>query len=131
MLEGYEALEAEIEKLAVMSVGRGCFFAALAIWCAMIGLIYDPVLSLKSGGILTLLVAAVLLLKALGVTRRSYKKTEIWILLGRHTDLLPQHAQRLITTILRDTYLRYALYAGAMGILFLALSAFFGIGRAG
>lgn len=126
MLEGYEALEAEIHKLAVMSVGRGCFFAALAIWCAMIGLIYDPVLSLKSGGILTLMVAAVLLLKAHGVTRHSYKRTEIWILLGRRTDLLPQHAQRLITTTLRDTYLRYALYAGAIGIAFLLISVFFG-----
>ncbi|QDO99507.1 hypothetical protein FNB15_20535 [Ferrovibrio terrae] len=106
-----EPVEQRVRALAVQSVGRGCFFAALAIWCVMIGLISEPFQSLKSGAILTMITACVLLLKAGHVTRASYKKTEVWILLDRRIDLSPEVAQRIITVTLRDVYLRYALYA--------------------
>jgi hypothetical protein len=106
-----EPIEQRVRQLAVHSIGRGCFFAALAIWCVMIGLIAEPFQSLKSGAILSMLVACVLLLKAGHVTRASYKKTEVWILLDRHIDLSPEVAQRIITAILREIYLRYTLYA--------------------
>ncbi len=127
MAEDYEATALRIRRLAFLSVGRGCFFAALAIWCCMIGLIFEPVLALKCGAILTLLTAAVLLLKAQTVTRRSYKQTELWILLDRQVDLLPAHAQRLIAGTLQEIYLRYALFAGLIAILFWLLALLFGL----
>jgi hypothetical protein len=113
-----EPIEQRVRTLAVHSVGRGCFFAALAIWCVMIGLIADPLQSLKSGAILTMIVACVLLLKAGYVTNASYKKTEVWIMLGRRIELSPEVAQRIITVALREVYLRYALYAAAIAIAF-------------
>jgi len=113
-----EPIEQRVRTLAVHSVGRGCFFAALAIWCVMIGLIAEPLQSLKSGAILTMMVACVLLLKAGHVTHASYKKTEVWIMLGRSIELSPEVAQRIITVALREVYLRYALYAALIGIGF-------------
>ncbi|WP_428247611.1 hypothetical protein [Ferrovibrio sp.] len=127
MEEDIEAIDQRIRRLAGLSVGRGCFFAALAIWCTMIGLIYEPVLSLKSGAILTMLVAAVLVLKAQIVRRASYKHTEVWILLGRQIDLLPVHAQRLIAQALHETYLRYALFAMLLAVLFWGLALLFSV----
>lgn len=113
-----EPIEKRVRTSAIHSVGRGCFFAALAIWCVMIGLISDPLQSLKSGAILTMIVACVLLIKAGHVTRASYKKTEVWIMLGRTIELSPAVAQRIITVTLREVYLRYALYAAAIAIAF-------------
>lgn len=86
----------------------------------MIGLIAEPLQALKSGAILTMLAACVLLLKAGQVTRRSYKKTEVWILLGKQIELKPEVAQRIITGILRDLYLRCALYASLVALGFWA-----------
>jgi hypothetical protein len=84
----------------------------------MIGLVADPLQSLKSGAILTMIVACVLLMKAGHVTTASYKKTEVWIMLGRSIELRPEVAQRIITVALREVYLRYALYAAAIAGVF-------------
>lgn len=123
-----EPVEQRIRAMAVHSVGRGCFFAALAIWCVMIGLIAEPMQALKAGAILTMLMACVLLLKAGQVTRRSYKKTEVWILLGRQVELSPEVAQRIITVTLRDLYLRCAVYAAVAAVVFWLLALLLWIG---
>lgn len=120
-----QPVEERIRAMAVHSIGRGCFFAALAIWCVMIGLIADPLLAIKAGAILTMMVACVLLLKAGQVTRSSYKKTEVWILLDRKIEIAPEMAQILITSILRELYLRYALYATLVAIGFWAAALIF------
>ncbi|MFN3400892.1 MAG: hypothetical protein ACK4Z4_11195 [Ferrovibrio sp.] len=125
-----EPIEQRVRILAVHSVGRGCFFAALAIWCVMIGLIAEPLQALKSGAILTMIVVCVLLIKAGHVTRASYKKTEVWIMLGRSIELSPEVAQRIITVTLREVYLRYALYAAAIGTGFLLCALAFWLGGA-
>lgn len=123
-----EPIEQRVRTLAIHSVGRGCFFAALAIWCVMIGLIAEPLQALKAGAILTMLAACVLLLKAGHVTRTSYKKTEVWILLGRQIELTPEVAQRIITGTLRELYLRCALYATVVAIVFWLLALLIWIG---
>jgi hypothetical protein len=46
----------KIERLAYISVARGCGFAALAIVTFMVGLSGDMVSSLEAGGSLALLV---------------------------------------------------------------------------
>lgn len=120
-----ESAEERIRAMAVHSVGRGCFFAALAIWCVMIGLIAEPLQSIKSGAVLTMLAVCVLLLKAGYVTRHSYKKTEVWILLDRRIDLRPEVAQRIITTTLREIYLRCAWYGTLIALGFWAAALIF------
>ncbi|MFN4165041.1 MAG: hypothetical protein ACK4GK_10735 [Ferrovibrio sp.] len=125
-----EPIEQRVRTLAIHSVGRGCFFAALAIWCVMIGLIAEPLQALKAGAILTMLAACVLLLKAGHVTRASYKKTEVWILLGRQIELTPEVAQRIITGALRELYLRCALYATVVAVVFWLLALLLWLGGA-
>ncbi|MFN4275062.1 MAG: hypothetical protein ACK4FJ_02090 [Ferrovibrio sp.] len=125
-----EPVEQRVRTLAIHSVGRGCFFAALAIWCVMIGLIAEPLQALKAGAILTMLAACVLLLKAGHVTRASYKKTEVWILLGRQIELTPEVAQRIITGTLRELYLRCALYATLVAVVFWLLALLLWLGGA-
>lgn len=125
-----EPIEQRVRTLAIHSVGRGCFFAALAIWCVMIGLIAEPLQALKAGAILTMLAACVLLLKAGHVTRASYKKTEVWILLGRQIELTPEVAQRIITSTLRELYLRCALYATFVAMVFWLLTLLLWLGGA-
>lgn len=125
-----EPTEQRVRQLAVHSVGRGCFFAALAVWCVMVGLIAEPFQSIKSGAILTMIIVCVLLIKAEWVTRHSYKKTEVWILLDRQIDLSPEVAQRVITVTLREIYLRYALYAALVAGGFCLLALLFWLGGA-
>lgn len=125
-----EPIEQRVRTLAVHSVGRGCFFAALAIWCVMIGLIAEPFQSIKSGAILTMIVTCVLLIKAEWVVRHSYKQTEVWILLDRRIELSPPVAQRIITVALREVYLRYALYAAVVAGGFWLLALLFWLGGA-
>ena len=120
--------EQRIRALAIHSVGRGCFFAALAIWCVMIGLIAEPLQSIKSGAVLTMLTVCILLLKAGYVMRRSYKKTEVWILLDRRIDLHPELAQHMITATLREIYLRYAWYGTLVALGFWLCALFFWLG---
>ena len=108
-----------------MSVGRACMFGVIAIWTVMMGLIMWPVLALKAGALGTTLAGAILLLKALRVTRRSYRRTETWILLGREHGLPEERAQRVITGILRDTYLRFAEYAAVLTLVLWAAALVF------
>lgn len=123
-----EPIEHRVRSLAVQSVGRGCFFAALGIWCVMIGLIAEPLQAIKAGAILTMLVGCVLLLKAGRVTRVSYKQTEVWILLDRRIELSPQVAQRIITVTLREIYLKYAFYAATFAAGFWLMALVFWLG---
>jgi hypothetical protein len=86
-------------------------FAALAIGTTVLGLIFEPVLALKTGGALTLIMAAVLQLKAEQAPSRPYRSTEVWLILDRRLGLPDAQAQRIVGEALRATYQRYAGYS--------------------
>lgn len=92
-------------------MGRGVGFAALAVALVVAGLAGYPVLALKSGAGLSLLLWAVLRLKAARATSRPYKRTEVWLMLEPRPDWPAEVAQRLIGTTLKSTFERYARYA--------------------
>lgn len=113
-----------IEELAVFSVARGCGFAMIAIATTMIGLSFDPHQCLKVGGLLSLVTALVLIVKALRAFSKPYQATDLWLMLGP-ADRPPQAvAQLLISRALRDAYYRFASYfaRGAAGLLMLNLA---------
>jgi hypothetical protein len=112
-----------IELLAETCVARGCGFAALAIVTFMVGLSWDLGLACQVGGLLTLLVCAVLIAKAWRALFRPVRKTELWQMLDRGDRLRPQVAQRVIGVALRHCYLRFALHAASASIILLALSS--------
>jgi hypothetical protein len=112
-----------IRALAFFSIGRGCFFAMLAIWSVMFGLIAWPALAFRSGGILFALAWSVLLLRGLRALKRDFRLTEVWLLLEGPIDLPRDRLQSLIGGVLRDTYLRFADFAAwlAGGLLVVAV----------
>jgi hypothetical protein len=100
-----------IEQTAQVSVARACGFAALAISLFMVGLSGDMVSSFKVGGILCLLASTVLLLKAWYAAHRPYKRTEVWLMLEPQDRPNSAIAQQIIGTVLRETFLYFALQA--------------------
>jgi hypothetical protein len=102
-----------LREKALVSVGRASAFAALGIFCVMIGLSFDPVLMTRAGGMLSLALTLTLILKAELARRQDYRHTEMWLLL-QHDERPPKEvAQRLFATVLRETYLRFAKFAAA------------------
>jgi hypothetical protein len=113
-----------LEHAAERSVARGVGFGALAITLVVVGLSGYPSLALKSGAALTLLMWAVLRLKALRAVRHPYKRTEVWLMLEPRPTWPSDLAQRLIGTTRRrmlDRYARYALIT-AMGLWLASLA---------
>ncbi len=116
-----------IEHLAHISVARGCGFAALGILTFFIGMSPDLVAAFKSAGYLTLLACAVLLLKAGFAPRQHYRRTELWVMLKPDERPDASIAQRLISTVLREAYLRFAKQAAILSAMFLACGVVGGV----
>ena len=108
-----------IEHVAQVSVARACGFGALAILTFMIGLSGDMASSLKAGGFLTLFMCLVLLLKAWYAAARSYKQTEVWLMLAPADRPHSAIAQQVIGTVLRETYLYFAMHSAFASVLML------------
>ena len=113
----------KVEAMAELSVARGCGFAGLAIFTFMIGSVSDPVLAFKTGGLMTFLACAVLLIKARNAMTRPYKTTELWVILPKDQRPDAAIAQQIIGTVLRDVYYRFAQQAAGLAIMMLATAA--------
>lgn len=117
----------QIEQAALLSIARGCGFAALGILTFMTGLSWDPALAMKAGGLMTFLTCAVLILKGFNARRRPYKQTELWIILPKEQRPRPEVAQQVIGNILRDVCFRFAqqaaLLSGSMLLAAIVLRA--------
>jgi len=107
----------ELRRMAFVSIGRACGFAGFAILCVMIGLTYDPLVAVRSGGILMTMVTVVLLLKARQALTRDIRHTEMWIMLEEDRRPAPEYAQWAGATVLRDAYLWFAQYAAGLSIV--------------
>jgi hypothetical protein len=107
-----------IRGCARHSIGRAWLFALLAIAATMSGLIGWPVMAMRTGAILSMLTAAILALRAVRAPGRPYRRTETWILLGRAHGLPEAQAQRIIASILADTYWRFATASAALALGF-------------
>lgn len=116
-----------IRAAAYTSVGRACGFAFLGVISVMIGLAYEPVLSAKSGAILTGIVALLLVHRMSGAPTRDFRDTEVWLMLAKDARPPAETAQRLIGNALAESYRYCAIWAGCisgslwMGYILLAL----------
>ena len=113
-----------MRRLAFESVLRACSFASLAIFCVMIGLSFEPRAAFQAGAMLTLLMTAVLMLKAYGARTKHYRRTEMWLYLTDEQRPPEAYAQRMTSAVLEQTYLTFArwtaMVAVVLGILWLA-----------
>ena len=107
----------EMRKAAFQSVVRACLFGALAIFCLMVGLSFEPRLAFKAGGTATTLMAGVLVYKAREARSKHYRKTEMWLMLPKESRPPEAYAQRVSATVLRETYLNFALWTSAIAVV--------------
>lgn len=111
-----------IEYQAQISVGRACGFAVLAILTFFVGLSADMPQAFRAGGFLTLLTCLVLLIKAQQAPTKPYKHTELWLMLKPGERPEPAIAQHIIGTVLRETFLRFALHAALIAAVMLLMA---------
>ena len=116
-----------MRQAAFHTVQRACLFGALAIFCLMVGLSYDLKLAFKTGGTLTLLMTAILLYKAREARTKPYRKTEMWLYLPKHYRPPEDYAQWASATVLRETYLNFALWTSAVAVVMWTIALVIGL----
>jgi hypothetical protein len=115
----------EMRRIAFETVLRACGFASLAIFCIMIGLSFNPRASFQAGGLLTTIMALVLILKAREALTKDHRRTEMWLYLPKEFRPPEAYAQWASATVLRDAYLSFALWSSVVAIVMWVLALFF------
>ena len=119
-----EATE-HIRQVAYEIVLRACGFASLGIFCVMIGMSFDPHLAFQAGGTLTLMMSAVLILKAFEARKKNYRHTEMWLYLSEEHRPPQASAQRISSMVLREVYLTFARWTALISIAMWIIALFF------
>ena len=107
----------KLRQVAFQSFGRAVGVAGLAIFTVMVGLSFDPLLALRSGGIMLLLLLSVLLLKAQRVAAADYRHTEAWLLLDSSDRPDESFAGRAVSGALREAFLWFARWTAGVAAL--------------
>jgi hypothetical protein len=115
-----------MRKAAFESVSRGCGFGFLAIACVMMGM-SDPRAIFQAGGIMTMIMTFILLLKARWALTQNYKRTEMWLMLPKDFRPPERYAQWAASTVLRDAYFTFAKYTAFSSIIMWVIALIFGI----
>lgn len=105
-----------VRDAAFLSVGRAVAYAGFAILTLMLSLSFHPVMALKSGGVLLLLLLAGLMLKAQRVALQDHRHTEVWSLLEDTRRPDARIAARLVAEALRDACHRFARWTAAAAV---------------
>lgn len=116
-----------MRRIAFETVLRACGFGSLAIFCVMIGMSFNPRLAFQAGGFLTTIMAFILILKSREALTKDYRRTEMWLYLDKDFRPPEAYAQWASSTILRDTYLTFALWTSAVAIAMWVVALLFGI----
>lgn len=107
----------EMRRIAFETVLRACGFASLAIFCVMIGLSFLPRSAFQAGGFLSLIMTLVLLLKAEEARTKDHRRTEMWLYLPKDRRPPQSHAQKAVSTVMRETYLVFAYWSALVSIV--------------
>jgi hypothetical protein len=116
-----------MRRVAYETVLRACGFASLAIFCVMVGMSFMPKLAFQAGGTLTTLMSGILILKAFEARTKDYRRTEMWLYLEKHERPPAAYAQWASATVLRETYLTFALWTSAVAIALWIVALLFSI----
>lgn len=105
-----------MRQIAYETVLRACGFGSLAIFCIMVGLSFDPLVAFQTGGVLTLIMTGILVLKAFEARTKPYRRTEMWLYLPKEQRPPEALAQQLTATLMREIYLTFALWTAGISI---------------
>ena len=114
-----------IRRVAYEIVLRACGFGSLAIFCVMIGLSFAPRSAFQAGGFLSMVMTLVLLLKAYEARTKDHRRTEMWLYVEKDFRPPEAYAQWASATVLRDTYLTFALWTSLISIVMWAIALIF------
>jgi multisubunit Na+/H+ antiporter MnhB subunit len=117
----------DMRRIAYEVVSRACLFATLAIFCVMVGMSFSPRIAFQAGGFLTTMMAVVLILKAHEANTKDYRRTEMWLYLEKHQRPPEAYAQWASATVLRETYLRFALWTSVIAIVMWVIALVFSL----
>ena len=117
----------EMRQIAFEIVQRACLFGSLAIFCVMVGMSFEPRLAFQAGGTLTTLMALILLYKAREALTKDYRRTEMWLYMPKDIRSPEAYAQLASSTILRETYLTFALWTSAIAIAMWVVALLFAL----
>jgi hypothetical protein len=106
----------ELRRTAYEIVLRACGFACLAIFCVMIGLSFAPRTAFQAGGVLTMIMTGILVLKAQEARTKDHRHTEIWLYLPKERRPATGFAQQAISGTMRETYLTFARWTSIVAI---------------
>ena len=115
----------EIRRVALQCVGRAVMFGSLAIGCVMVGFSFNPVSAFRSGAFLALIMAALLIWKALTAGTKNPRRTEVWLYLDEKSRPIDAAAQTVFRTVMCEVYVLYARISLGMAIGLFALSLVF------
>jgi hypothetical protein len=116
-----------MRRIAYETVLRACGFASLGIFCVMTGMSFDPKMAFQTGGFLTTLMAFVLVLKAREALTKDYRRTEMWLYIDKDFRPPESYAQWASSTVLRDTYLTFAMWTSMISIAMWVLALIFSL----
>ena len=90
---------------------------SLAIFCVMIGMSFMPKFAFQAGRFLTTLMCAIPMLKAYEANSKDYRRTKMWLYLDKQQRPPAAYAQWASATVLRENYLRFAMWTSAIAIV--------------
>ena len=117
----------DMRRIAFEVVSRACLFGSLAIFCVMIGMSFNARLAFQAGGFLTTLMAVVLIYKAIEARTKDYRRTEMWLYLEKDVRPPKAYAQWASATVLRETYMTFALWTSAIAIAMWVIALLFAL----
>jgi hypothetical protein len=91
----------------------------------MVGMSFEPRLAFQAGGTLTAMMAVILIYKAREALTKPYRRTEMWLYLPEDKRPPAENAQWASATVLRETYLTFALWTSAISIAMWAVALLF------
>ena len=117
----------DMRRVAYATVLRACGFGSLAIFCFMVGLSFEPRIAFQSGGVLTMIMTGILILKAQEARTKPYRRTEMWLYLPKEHRPPAASAQQLTSVVLRETYMTFALWTSLVAVAMWAIALFFSL----
>ena len=111
-----------VRQTAMFCVGRAVLFGCLAVSCVMFSFAFNGVLLFRSGGILMVVMALILLWFARTAHHRRPKRSETWILLSEENRPRNEHAVRAFHQVQKEVYGYFAFYAVVAGFALITIS---------
>jgi hypothetical protein len=111
-----------IRQYADTSVRRGCGFAAIAIFSAMVGASAEPDICFRLGAGFAALTAVVLYWRGRSAPTRNFRRTEVWLMIEDAPALPRDRLQRMIGGALAESYLSHAWIAAWITLMMCAIA---------